>query len=239
MFHLVPSLYDQKYNNKQFEIICSYIDYLITLGHSLSEYLANIRKIDSRKIITLFHYVDCRYYSPIDIRITKAPTVIVMGNMMRNYESLVKIVHNVPDTTFFICQGHQNLYDYFKNERNVRLIPFVSENELKLLMNKADISLNVMYDTIGSNVIVTSMAMGLAMICSDVGSIRDYCGPDNAIFCSNNNLHEFSDAVKLLCENINLLVSMKQQSVYRAQKLSISNFHKKLQTRLTDIVNNK
>ena len=36
-------------------------------------------------------------------------------------------------------------------------------------MNDSDISLNVMKDTIGSNVICTSMATGLAMVVSDVG----------------------------------------------------------------------
>ncbi|UVV76520.1 glycosyltransferase family 4 protein [Bacteroides fragilis] len=50
-------------------------------------------------------------------------------------------------------------------------------------MNKADVSLNIMKDTIGSNVIVTSMAMGLAMVVSDVGSIRDYVDESNGLFC--------------------------------------------------------
>ena len=41
--------------------------------------------------------------------------------------------------------------------------------------------LNVMKDTIGSNVICTSMATGLSMVVSDVGSIRDYCSETNAV----------------------------------------------------------
>ena len=49
-------------------------------------------------------------------------------------------------------------------------------------MANADISPNVMEDTVGSNVIVTSLAMGLAMICSNVGSIKDYCDDSNTIF---------------------------------------------------------
>lgn len=47
-------------------------------------------------------------------------------------------------------------------------------------MAKADLSLNVMEDTVGSNVITTSMAMGLGLIVTDVGSIRDYCDESNA-----------------------------------------------------------
>ena len=65
----------------------------------------------------------------------------------------------------------------------MKLIPFVEEENLRRYMEQSDISLNVMHDTIGSNVIVTSMASGLAMVVSDVGSIHDYCDERNSVFC--------------------------------------------------------
>ena len=69
------------------------------------------------------------------------------------------------------------------------------ESELRQHMANANISLNVMEDTVGSNVIVTSLAMGLAMICSNVGSIKDYCDDSNTILCNNSNVEEFSQAI--------------------------------------------
>lgn len=41
-------------------------------------------------------------------------------------------------------------------------------------MKQSDVSLNVMNDTVGSNVITTSLAVGLAVVASNVGSISDY-----------------------------------------------------------------
>lgn len=235
MFHLVPSLYEKKYSDNQFHILCSYLDVCITLGHSLSKYLSIRSGLNDKHIITLFHYVDNNYYSPSNLISEKTPVVIVMGNMMRNYELLNEIILGASNIHFIICQGHQNLSSYFGSKTNVELIPFISESELKLLMEKADISLNVMQDTIGSNVIVTSMAMGLAMVCSDVGSIRDYCGVDNSIFCDNSKPNEFSDALKLLCKDRGLLLEMKKQSLNRAKNLSIDNFHLQLQEKLRNI----
>ena len=90
-------------------------------------------------------------------------------------------------------------------------------------MASADVSLNVMKDTIGSNVIVTSMAMGLAMVCSDVGSIRDYCNESNCLFA--NTTQDFVKAVKTLSENVDRLNGMKQASLKKSSDLTIGNFY--------------
>ena len=232
MFHLVPSLYNASFTQKKFNKISSYIDFHLTLGHSLSDYLTDIRNIDRNRVITLFHYVDSDYYSPINFINNAPPVVIVMGNMQRNYNLLSKIVEDTSDAHFIICQGRQDLSEYFKHVTNVELVSYIPEQEFKLLMDKADISLNVMDDTIGSNVIVTSMAMGLAMVCSDVGSIRDYCSNDNAILCNNDNPKELSEAIKKLCKNDDLLSKLKENSRYMAEQFSIENFHRQLQDKI-------
>ena len=79
-------------------------------------------------------------------------------------------------------QRAENIDYLFSGLKNATLVGDVPEAELKHYMNDSDISLNVMKDTIGSNVICTSMATGLAMVVSDVGSIRDYCDETNACF---------------------------------------------------------
>ena len=87
-----------------------------------------------------------------------------------------------------------------------------------------------MNDTIGSNVIVTSMAMGLAMICSDVGSIRDYCDEDNCIFC-DNNVKSFSNAVNSLVTDKIRLAKYKESSINNSKEINISNFYLSIKTR--------
>ena len=96
----------------------------------------------------------------------------------------------------------------------------VPEAELKHYMNDSDISLNVMKDTIGSNVICTSMATGLAMVVRDVGSIRDYCDETNE--CSSPD--DFIKNNMILANDRELLNSLKKMSLKKAQQFSIDNY---------------
>lgn len=92
-------------------------------------------------------------------------------------------------------------------------------------MDIADVSLNVMEDTVGSNVITTSMAMGLAMVVSDVGSIRDYCNDENALFCQNN-VEQFVRSIKKLQNNLQLVLRMKKVSLENSKRLQIDNINR-------------
>lgn len=94
-------------------------------------------------------------------------------------------------------------------------------------MNESDISLNVMIDTIGSNVITTLLAMNLAMVVSDVGSIREYCDDENALFCQSEV--DFVESLSYLAQNFDKVHSMKTASGDISKKLSISRLYKSIQ----------
>lgn len=223
MVHLVPSKLEKGFSSEAFIEWTHSVDAIMTLGSSLTEYFVN-RGLAPEKVLTLFHYVDDYYYHHGPVRRHVIPKVIVMGNQMRNVALLQEIVKQNPVANFIICQGVADLSKEFEHCHNVQLIPFVSEEELRQYMSDSDISLNVMEDTIGSNVIVTSMAMGLAMVCSDVGSIRDYCDESNTIFCTNEDTSSFSIAIQKLSSDEHLLTKMKEASLVKASKLDIESF---------------
>lgn len=224
MVHLVPEKIESNFQTQQkLNDWLKPITKILTLGHSLTEYFIG-RGLEKDKIITTFHYVDNYYFNDSPIRKHKRIKVIAMGNQMRNIILLKEIVIANPDVDFIICQGVMNMSQHFKEQKNVKLIPFVEEKLLRQYMQEADISLNVMKDTIGSNVIVTSLAMGLAMICSEVGSIKDYCDETNTIFCDNNNTEDFSNAISFLNNNLEILERMQQSAAIKAKKFSIRQF---------------
>lgn len=228
MVHLVPQKLDAIFKTPNIlrkNVDC--VDCLFTLGHSLTDYFVN-RGIDVNKVITSFHYVDNYYLNPQPVRKHKLLKVIAMGNQMRNVSVLKEVVEANPTVSFIICEGVADLRSYFKYCSNVDLIPFVPENVLKEKMLEADISLNIMNDTIGSNVIVTSLAMGLAMICSDVGSIHDYCDKTNTIFCCNENVKSFSSAIAYLENNRDVLSKMQESASKKALAFSIEKFKSQL-----------
>ena len=231
MAHLVPEIINKQFSGKQFNKWVSSIDTILTLGSSLSNYFIQSKCVNEKKIKTLFHYVDLDYYKPLvteNFETKKRyPKILVMGNQKRNFNLLLSITKANPKIQFTICQGVIDLRDKFKNCNNVHLVGFIEEDELLSLMQHSDISLNIMDDTIGSNVIVTSMAVGLAMIVSDVGSIRDYCKEDGAIYCKNT-VESFSDAINELFEKKNKLNLLKEKSLKYSCNFSIHNLRKLL-----------
>lgn len=223
MVHLVPMKLKTMFRTKTLNTWVSAVDKILTLGHSLSSFFYEYG-VDSAKIVTLFHPVDEFYYTRTPIRAHNNIRVIAMGNQMRDMDMLAAIIKANPDVQFVVFQGVANLSDLLGNITNVKLVSFVDETELRQYMSESDISLNVMYDTVGSNVIVTSLGMGLAMLCSDVGSIRDYCNDENAMFCKS--VSDFSEALKLLVMDRDRLSKMQLAAAEKGRELSVDNFVK-------------
>lgn len=201
------------------------VDKLLTLGSSLSSYFEKAG-IPKDKISTGFHYVDSEYYHKMtEIEVHTPLRVIMMGALQRDYGMLAEIVKRCPNVHWIICRGRKNVDGLFPKTTNVELMSFLEEDELRHQMDIADVSLNIMEDTVGSNVITTSMAMGLAMVVSDVGSIRDYCNADNAIFCKNE-VEGFINALKSLEKDKKRVQRMKETSKSMSSVLTIDNVDK-------------
>lgn len=201
------------------------VDKLLTLGSSLSSYFEKAG-IPKEKISTGFHYVDSAYYyKQAEMEVHNPLRVIMMGALQRDYGMLADIVKRCPQIHWIICRGRKNVDNLFPNSPNVELKGFLEEDELRHLMDIADVSLNIMEDTVGSNVITTSMSMGLAMVVSDVGSIRDYCCEENAIFCKND-VEAFINAILYLQDNFSEVIKMKKASLGKAETLRIEYINK-------------
>ena len=221
--HLVPSKLDDQFDQIALTYWLNKIDGLITLGSSLSSYYVS-HGFQKDKILTTFHYVD-EYYLTKRIECNDEIKILVQGNQMRDLQLLTSVIKNNPNVIFIVCQGVVDLSSQL-NFPNVQLRSFMAEDELRELMRECSISLNVMKDTIGSNVIVTSLGMGLAMICSDVGSIRDYCTHENCFFCTT--MDEFTNAIGALVSDRERLNDMRMNSMVSARRYDIKSFEKEL-----------
>jgi len=199
------------------------LDKIIVLGSSLEDYFIRLGFRD--KVIRTFHYVDCNYYGPSEKKTeNKRLRIISIGSLKRNFNYLREIIENCPDVDFEICMGKSRLEDMFKGLHNVTLYGFITEQQLLELMQKADVSISVLYDTVGSNVITTSLACGLPQIVSDTGSIRDYCDATNSILC--NSLVDFVNAINKLQIDESLRDQMSQSAKIKAKTIDLNVFGK-------------
>jgi hypothetical protein len=85
-------------------------------------------------------------------------------------------------------------------------------------MQSCDVGMSVLEDTIGSNVITTSMAVGLVQVVSDVGSIRDYCDESHSFLCSTEQ--DFLNALVRLDRDRDMLYQLRQITLQKAAALS-------------------
>lgn len=222
--HLTPTFAEKKYKNYP-TLIRKWsvpIDKMLTLGSSLSMYF-EMNGVSCKKISTGFHYVDKVYYHPSQNKKNNVTLkVITIGAMARNYPLLSEIVASTSDVEWIICKGNKNVDGLFPATPNVHVLGFLSEDELRHQMDMADVSISVMDDTIGSNVITTALAMGLAQVVSDTGSIRDYCTTENAIFCQNT-VDDFVKAINYLSTHRAEVEVMKNAALQQAKCFSVEN----------------
>lgn len=220
--HLTPTIYSKLKGGKSMILKWEkVIDKQLTLGSSLTNYFWTLG-VPHNKVSTGFHYVDRDYYDVKEIIKHKSPTVITMGALQRDYSLLAEIVRGCPGVHWIICKGLKDVDKMFDGLDNVELKGYLEEDDLRHQMSRADISLNVLEDTVGSNVVTTSMAMGLAVVVSDVGSIHDYCSEANAIFCENNS-HSFTDAINRLASNEDFLFSLRKNAYQKSIDFCIEN----------------
>lgn len=80
-----------------------------------------------------------------------------------------------------------------------------------------------MKDTIGSNVIVSSLSCGLPVLASRVGSISDYVddGENGYLFDTTD---EVTSIINRLSEDESLLKYLSKNARNKAESISLSNF---------------
>lgn len=194
------------------------------MGSSLANYFLECG-VSPNKISTGFHYVDNEYYhkTEAEIIIKKKPTIIAIGALQRDFRLLAEIVNNTKSVNWIICRGLKPVDHLFHGD-NIRLVGFVPEAELRALMAEADASINVLEDTVGSNVITTSLAMGLVVIVSDVGSIRDYVDSSCALFCQNN-ADSFIKTIIGFSSDPQRIIEMRRAALRKVPNLTVEKVH--------------
>ena len=204
------------------------VDRIITLGSSLTDFFKN--QIGFDNVITTFHYVESDYYTPDFAYTSNEFKVLCMGETKRNFGLLQKLIGDMPDVHFNICQGSSDFSEYFGGYKNVTLYGFLPERQLLELMQTSDVNFSVMQDTIGSNVIVGGLATGMVLVVSDVGSIRDYCTEEESFLCENEE--DYIKAIAILKDDKLNIIERKKKSFERSKLFSYERFKSVFQTEL-------
>lgn len=219
--HLCPGRIRKHYSPATICRKAKHLDRLYTLGSSLRDFYVE-QGIPADKVLTSFHYVDTEFYHPVPHTPGKRIKAIAMGNMERDDVLMRRIIELTPEVDFIICTGMRKNHN-FHNLPNVEIHGYIPEEELRRLMQTADVSINPMFDTVGSNVITTSLACGLPVVATDVGSIRDYVadGHSGLLFA---DAADAADKLRSLDADRALLAEMGKNARRKAEEISIDRY---------------
>ncbi len=226
LVHLAPSHLLELYGGEE-HIKCrlNNIDEVFSFGSSLTSF---IRRISSTiKLNQVLHYVENNYYQ-YDENLTDRYDpiqVLVMGSIKRDFKTLLNVLKKAPQSVYFhLCLGrsYNELKPSFKDFKNTKVYSYLKEDELKSLMERSLVNMSILIDTVGSNAITTSLAMGQIQIVSEVGSIKDYCRDSFSIFC--NSEVDFIEGIRTVANfSSEKLLEMSREAYNVSEEMWLDN----------------
>ncbi len=121
--------------------------------------------------------------------------ILIIGNSNRDHARQLFILNvlvsmNLGLSFFLICGNNEYLSDYLKIPNLRYAKGFISDMELKTMYHDSKAVLLMQYDSIASNVVLESMAMGIPLITSDIGDVGYYLGREYPFIQDNINLNK-------------------------------------------------
>src|SRR5690606_9142013 len=201
-----------------------WLDRVLVFGSSLYNFLQHTVGY-SGEIVCTYHYADTEYYRPSDSPREEDSgrlQVLFLGAIKRNLDQLAEIVSETGDSVdFHVCTGRHR-YPQLEDLAHVTSYGYLREAELLALMQRCHVNLSVFYDTVGSNAITGTLAVGLAQVSSLVGSIEDYGDPSNSIWCGDTAA--FVEALQTLASDRRRLQAMQISARQAAERMSLRKF---------------
>lgn len=205
---------------------------IICVGSSQQEYFAD--KFDPAKIFVVPLGIDTQFYTPpLDYDLRDPNLCLIVGENYRDFSTLRGVIELIlfrrPSTKFMVITS-PNSSKLLGQHSNIYCKSSVPESELIDYYRTASIMVSPMLDTTANNAILESLACGLPIVATDVGSIRDYLTPDCAVLVPLNDARKMADSVLGLLEEPAERKKMSEKSREQSCKFSWPNVLNKLRS---------
>jgi glycosyltransferase involved in cell wall biosynthesis len=227
-FHLPPSGIRQA---AQIDWHIRRLTAVVCVGQTQQEYFTNILGQD--RVFILPHGVDTQYYTPPKSFETRNPDLcLFVGDNYRDFPTLRGVIELVaykrPRTQFVVVTARRN-YELIGLHPNLTLRSGIPESELLNLYHSAALMIMPLHDATANNAILESIACGLPVVVSDVGSIRDYVDPECAMMVAPYDSLSMVDAILDLLEDPQMRQHLGNVSRERSLRFSWPNIVQQLQ----------
>ena len=195
---------------------------IICVGRSQQEFFSNI--VNQDRIFFVPLGVDIQYYTPPSSFDERDPNLcLVVGENYRDYPTLrgvIELVSYIRPQIRFVIVTQQRNFQLIGKHPNIEYRSGIPEKEFLNLYHKAALMVMPLTDATANNAVLESMACGLPLVISDVGSIRDYVTEDCAALIQPFNARKMAEAVIELLDECEKRRKMALKCREQAEKFS-------------------
>jgi glycosyltransferase involved in cell wall biosynthesis len=188
--------------------VLSRVDVLFVLSAATDRYMK--QELQHGNVRFLHHGVDTDFFLPVvQDRIGGAVNIVFAGLWLRDFRLLKETIERLSDlasrVTFHLVvpefartlDAHYSLATF----DNVRWYSGLSDTALRDLYRRADLMFLPLIDSTANNSLLEAMAVGLPLVVSDVGGVRDYLDEDCAVFVSPNTAEAAAEQIRWAMAN--------------------------------------
>jgi glycosyltransferase involved in cell wall biosynthesis len=162
------------------------LDRILVVTHDQVDYFAQYVPRDRIDVIPLG--IDTRLWiPPIDRRFSASLKVLTVGQYFRDYDALVETARSLQDNPGIQFTVLSRVLDPIGVPDNVRVLHYVSDDELVALYQDSDLLFLPMKEATANNALVEGMACGLPILATDLGGIRSNAPGDECLKFPEND----------------------------------------------------
>lgn len=188
--------------------VLSRVDVLFVLSAATERYMK--QELQHGNVRLLHHGVDTDFFSPAaPERTGGAVNIVFAGLWLRDFRLLKETIERLSDlasrVTFHLVvpafARTQDAHYALATFDNVRWYSGLSDTALRDLYRRADLMFLPLIDSTANNSLLEAMAVGLPLVVSDVGGVRDYLDEDCAVFVSPNTAEAAAEQIRWAMAN--------------------------------------
>ncbi|MBN1121746.1 MAG: glycosyltransferase [Anaerolineae bacterium] len=182
-----------------------HLDLVIASGRFQMEYLKQY--VDERRLVYLPLGVDCSFFKPPgdpSLRWENGPRLLQVGVNRRDFDTLHKVIGQLhvhyPNLRLEMV-GCRDVQDQFEGDSFVVFHPFLSDEELLQVYQRATVMLLPLLEGGSSNALNEAMAAGLPVVATRMPNLEDYVSKEGVRLCPPGDARAMAQACRELIDN--------------------------------------
>ena len=193
------------------------LDAVIAVASNQVDFLASV--VGSERVYVVPHGVDTDFFCPAHRNQDSSLHCLFVGQWLRDFDTLqgvIELIGRVDPKMHFTVVTSDERAAQFRPLVNTTVRTRVSDAELLLAYQAADLVVLPMLDATANNSILEAMACGLPLVVTEVGGVRDYASSECARFVRPGDVKHLADVILSLRDDAPARAEMGRQSRHRS-----------------------